>query len=378
MISTNRPMDALLERLHAAAQRVGREVKLMEVCGTHTMSAFRSGLHALVPENVTLLSGPGCPVCVTAQGDIERMIGIAGVNGVTVCTYGDMMRVPGRMGSLEAARCHGARVEVIYSALDAVRLAEREPESRVVLAAVGFETTTPATAAAVLEAERLGLDNFSVMASHKLVIPAINALLENWGGEPTGVEGFLCPGHASVIIGGDAYKPVIEKYGVPCVIGGFEPELMAEGMAALVEQIESGEARLENLYPEAVTDSGNTVARALIDRVFEVADVRWRGVGVIPASGLAVRESYAKYDAARVYGLEEVEDREPAGCICGQVIAGLAKPDACRLFGTACTPVRPIGPCMVSGEGTCQAWFKYQRPAIASRKRVGEERVATP
>ena len=286
-----------------------------------------------------------------------------------------MMRVPGRTGSLEAARCHGARVEVIYSALDAVRLAEREPGTRVVLAAVGFETTTPPTAAAIVEADRLGLENFSVLASHKLVVPAMKALMENWGGQPTAVEGFLCPGHVSVIIGSDAYRSFIDRYRVPCVIGGFEPMLMAVGMAALIEQIETGEARLENLYPEAVKPAGNKIAQELVARVFEPAEVRWRGVGGIDASGLRIRDRYARYDAEKVHGLEVLDDREPAGCLCGQVIAGLAKPNDCKLFGTACTPVRPIGPCMVSGEGTCQAWFKYQRPAIARRRRLGEERT---
>ncbi len=364
-----------LDRLKRAADTLGRDVKLMEVCGTHTMSAFRSGLHALIPDNVKLISGPGCPVCVTAQGDIDQMIAISGEPDVVLCTYGDMMRVPGKHGSLEAMRCKGARIEVIYSTLEAVQLAQRQPNSRVVLAAVGFETTTPPTAAAIDAAAKLGLKNFSVLASHKLVVPAMTALLDSVGDDTTGIEGFLCPGHVSVIIGSDAYQPLIDTYRMPCVIGGFEPMLMADGMASLVEQVVAGEAKLENLYPEAVTPGGNPVAQELIDRIFEPDEVRWRGVGPIPGSGLAIRDEYAAYDARKVFALDDMPDREPNGCICGQVIAGLANPDGCSLFGTVCTPVRPIGPCMVSGEGTCQAWFKYQRPAIAARGRVAKEVV---
>jgi hydrogenase expression/formation protein HypD len=349
-----------LRDLHAAAQSIGRPVKLMEVCGTHTMSAFRSGLHSLMPENLTLLSGPGCPVCVTAQGDIDLMIELAGERGITLCTYGDMLRVPGERGSLERARSGGADVRVVYSTLDAVKLAGEIAPQPVVFAAVGFETTAPATAAAVLQAQRRRLSNFSVLASHKRVVPAMLALLQDPAtrGE---LDGFLCPGHVSVIIGANAYNPIIERYGIPCVIGGFEEPHMISALQKLVEQVRDGNKTLGNEYPQVVTPQGNCAAQACIDAVFHPIATRWRGLGVIPDSGLTLHAHLAEYDAMHVYGLTSLDDHEPHGCLCGQVISGRAVPTDCKLFGTACTPIRPIGPCMVSSEGTCQAWFKYQR-----------------
>jgi len=347
-----------LERLREAAAAIDQPVHYMEVCGTHTMSAFRCGLHSLMPENITLLSGPGCPVCVTAQADIDLMIQLALDRHVTVCTYGDMLRVPGRHGSLEKTRSNGADVRIIYSTLDAVRFAQQHPERQVAFAAVGFETTAPATAAAVDRAMQLKLDNFSVLVSHKRVVPAMLALLA--GGE-VNLDGFLCPGHVSVIIGADAYRPIVEDYQQPCVITGFEDAQMAAGLARLAELTRDGEAKLVNEYPEAVRAGGNDTAARLLDEVFEPGTVRWRGVGDIPDSGLVLREKFAAFDAAARFGLVACEDREPAKCFCGKVICGIVTPDQCELFGTSCTPTNPIGPCMVSSEGTCQAWFKYNR-----------------
>jgi len=349
-------VNAALDRLHAAAEAIGRDVAFMEVCGTHTMSAFRSGLHSLMPTNVRLLSGPGCPVCVTAQSDIDQLIGLAMDRDVTVCTYGDMMRVPGARGSLEAARGCGADVRAVYSTMDAVRLAEAEPGRQVVFAAVGFETTAPATAAALLAAEARELDNFTVLVSHKRVVPAMTALLE--AGE-VAIDGFLCPGHVSIIIGAEAYRPLVDRDAMPCVIGGFEEALMAVALADLAEQTRDGRAELTNQYPEAVKPAGNPTARKMIGEVFEPATVRWRGIGPIPDSGLTLRRWYRRYDAAERFAIDRPDDHEPPGCLCGQVITGTVQPDQCKLFGTACTPIHPIGPCMVSSEGTCQAWFKY-------------------
>ncbi len=350
-----------LDRLNAAARTAadsGRSLTFMEVCGTHTMAAFRSGLHALIPEPITLLSGPGCPVCVTAQGDIDLMITLAAERDVTLCTYGDMMRVPGAQGSLESARSAGADVRVVYSTMDAVKLADQMPGRQVVFAAVGFETTAPATAAAVLAAHQRQLDNFSVLTSHKRVVPAMLALLAS---RDVRLDGFLCPGHVSVIIGSEPYRPVVEGHGLPCVIGGFEDVHMTAALAELAALAAAGRAELANLYPEAVRPHGNATALQLLDRLFEPTAMRWRGLGAIPDSGLVLREAYAAYDASRRFALSAPDDAEPAGCLCGDVITGRALPSDCRLFGTACTPIRPIGPCMVSGEGTCQAWFKYNR-----------------
>ncbi len=356
-----------LRRLNAAARQLTRPVKFMEVCGTHTMSAFRSGLHSLMPHNVTLLSGPGCPVCVTSQGDIDQLIELAKRPGIMLCTYGDMLRVIGSEGSLEQCRAEGADVRVVYSSLDAVRLAAENPDREVVLAAVGFETTTPASAAAVIEANRLGLRNFSALASHKLIIPAMRALLESGDVQ---VDGFLCPGHVAVIIGAAVFEPIVQQYHLPCVIAGFEGPQIAAALARLTELVVEGRPGLENLYSQAVTEEGNRSAQAVIKEVFMPADWRWRGLGTLKESGLAFRLAYARYDARTRFRLAVPAGKEPAGCRCGDVITGRATPADCKLFATACTPVRALGPCMVSSEGTCQAWFKYHRIKIARKAPV--------
>jgi hydrogenase expression/formation protein HypD len=359
-----------LERLHKAAAAVGeRQLAFMEVCGTHTVNAFRAGLPSLVPRNVRLLSGPGCPVCVTSQGDIDALVELTSRPGVTLCTYGDMLRVPGSRGSLELARGQRADVRVVYSAMDAVRLAAQDRRRQVVFAAVGFETTAPATAAAILAAEQGGLTNFTIFASHKLILPAMRALLDSGR---VNVDGFLCPGHVSVVIGGDAFAPIVENYRLPCVIAGFEDVQIVAGLARLVELARDGRAVLENQYPQAVTGGGNRVAQTLLDRVFCASDVAWRALGQVRGSGLALRRRYALFDARIRHEVTVGEVPEPPGCRCGDVITGRATPGDCRLFGAACTPLLPIGPCMVSSEGTCQAWFKYHlarversRPAAA-------------
>ncbi len=364
-----------LERLKAAAAAVDRPVRLMEVCGTHTMSAFRCGLHSLLPRNVLLLSGPGCPVCVTAQGEIDLMVELAQRPGLTLCTYGDMVRVPGQRGSLERARGEGADVRVVYSSLDAVALAAAQPQRQVVFAAVGFETTAPATAAALDRARRLNLDNFSVLSSHKRIVPAMLALL---AGGRVNVDGFLCPGHVSVIIGARAYEPVVRDHAMPCVIGGFEEAHLIAALARLVELAAFEDPALVNQYPQAVTPEGNAHARALLERVFEPAEARWRGLGVIADSGLVLRGGYRAFDAMRRFGLSRPDDREVPGCVCGQVITGRVTPVQCPHFGRACTPISPLGPCMVSSEGTCQAWFKYgrqhRRHEPAGGRRIGTRR----
>ncbi|MGA3065535.1 MAG: hydrogenase formation protein HypD [Tepidisphaeraceae bacterium] len=356
-----------LRRLKAAARRLSRPAKFMEVCGTHTMSAFRSGLHSLMPHNVTLLSGPGCPVCVTSQGDIDQLIELARRPGVMLCTYGDMLRVIGSQGSLEQCRADGADVRVVYSSLDAVKLAQENPDREVVFAAVGFETTTPASAAAVIQANRLGLRNFSALASHKLIIPAMRALLESGD---VRVDGFLCPGHVAVIIGAAVFEPIVEQYHLPCVIAGFEGPQIAAALARLTELVVDGTPALENLYSQAVTEEGNRSAQSVIEEVFMPADWQWRGLGTLKASGLAFRLAYARYDARARFRLAAPAGKEPAGCRCGDVITGRATPADCKLFATACNPVRALGPCMVSSEGTCQAWFKYHRVKIARKAPV--------
>jgi hydrogenase expression/formation protein HypD len=358
-----RTMAELRDELQRRCERLGRRVQVMEVCGTHTMSVFRHGLRSMLPANLRLVSGPGCPVCVTAQRHIDAAIDLAARRDVWVATYGDMMRVPGRgarkdsrTSNLERVRAEGARVAVVASARTALRLAMEHPDDEVVFLAVGFETTAPATAVTLLEAERRGVENFSVLMCHKLVVPAMRALLED--GECR-IDGFLCPGHVSVIIGAEAYRPIVEAYGRPCVVAGFEPEQILAGLVHLVRQIEAGEAALENLYPAAVSDGGNATALRLMERVFEPADTAWRAMGTIPLSGLDLRPRYRRFDALRRFGVEVGEDEDHPACRCGEVIQGKAEPAACPLFGGTCTPLTPVGPCMVSGEGTCAAWYKY-------------------
>jgi hydrogenase expression/formation protein HypD len=311
-------------------------------------------------------------VCVTSQGDIDQMVELGSRRDITLCTYGDMLRVTGQRGSLELARSEGADVRAIYSALDAVKFASQQRQRQVVFVAVGFETTTPATAAAVLQAEQLALTNFTVLASHKLIVPAMRALLD---AGMANLDGFLCPGHVAVIVGSEAFRCIVEDYRLPCVIAGFEDAQIAAGVARLTELVADGAAALENFYPQAVSACGNRMATNLMNQVFEPVDMCWRALGVLPSSGLALRSRYALFDARVRFGLKTLESPEPAGCRCGEVITGRCSPADCRLFGTVCTPIYPVGPCMVSSEGTCQAWFKYHRPRDHARHHTSRQEV---
>lgn len=361
-MATEPTSPSWLAQLRSAAQTAaaqGRALKFMEICGTHTVSAFRSGLHSLMPSNVHLLSGPGCPVCVTSQGDIDQIICLSSHSNLTLFTYGDMLRVTGTgKKSLEKARAAGADVRVAYSSLDAVDFAAANPSREVVFAAVGFETTTPATAAAILEAHQRGLTNFSVHASHKLVMPAMQALLTPGDLK---VDGFLCPGHVAVIIGSEAFRPIVTRYQLPCVVVGFEDSQIGQGIAQLADMVVHHKPDLINQYPQAVKPRGNPRALELIHQVFEPEKVAWRGLGRVDASGLTLRPEFRHLDARARFALREDDVTEPRGCRCGDVITGRCGPADCKLFASACTPSNPIGPCMVSSEGTCQAHFKYAR-----------------
>jgi hydrogenase expression/formation protein HypD len=364
-VEQNQRLDApaLAERIARTVDRIERRpIQLMEVCGTHTVSLFRSGVKSLLPEGLDLISGPGCPVCVTSQGYIDAACELAKRPEVTICTYGDMMRVPGRLGSLEAMRSRGSRIQVVYSTRDALRLAEQKPDQQIVFLAVGFETTAPATAAMVLEAAARGIENVSILCGHRLVIPAMLTLLED---DEVAIDGFLCPGHVSVVIGSEAYEPIARDAHKPCVVAGFEPLDMLEAIARLVEQLRDGRAEVENVYEVAVSPQGNAVARQMIDKVFEPAAAVWRAMGSLPGSGLELRQPYRRYDALERFGVVMGPDVDPPGCLCGQVIQGKVKPIECGLFGNTCTPLTPVGPCMVSSEGTCAAWYKYRRQPTA-------------
>ena len=347
-------------RLAAIRPRSG--ATLMEVCGTHTVTARRAGIHSLLPEDVRLLSGPGCPVCVTPVGYIDHAVALCREPGVTVATFGDLVRVPGSTSSLERARAEGGDVRVVYSALDALELAGREPERIVVFLGVGFETTSPTVAAALLEAADRGIDGFTVLSAHRLIPPALEALLPP-GDTELRIDGFLAPGHVSTIIGVEPYRFVAERHGRPVVVAGFEAEDMLLGIDALLRQLSGGRSEVENVYRRAVRTEGNPTARGVLERAFEPVDCEWRGLGAIPASGLAVRPELARHDAARRVDVEIEPPVEPKGCLCGVILRGEAQPEDCPLFGRACSPERPVGACMVSSEGACSAAHRFGRSA---------------
>lgn len=343
----------LVDKIH---QTSTRHAKLMEVCGTHTVAIAKHGLRKMMPPTVSLLSGPGCPVCVTANADIDRALELAKIEEVVITTFGDMMKVPGSYSSLAKEKGNGADIRVVYSALDAVDLAERMPDKRVVFFAVGFETTAPTIAASVIEAKRRGVTNFYIQAVHKIVPPALKALIES--GE-VDINGLILPGHVSAIIGSAPYQFLVDDYNVPCVISGFEPLDVLQTIYMLVKQVESGTAKVEVQYKRGVLPQGNVVALDFMNKVFEPCDADWRAIGVIPGTGLQLREEYAQFDAVAAMPVELPPVREPKGCQCGEVLRGVMFPYQCRLFGKACTPEDPVGPCMVSSEGSCAAYYRY-------------------
>jgi hydrogenase expression/formation protein HypD len=346
-------------RLAAAiAREVTRPWVIMEVCGGQTHTIVRYGIDALLPAAVELVHGPGCPVCVTSLEMIDRAHAIASRPEVVFCSFGDMLRVPGSRGDLLSLKARGSDVRVVYSPLDAVRLAEAHPDRSVVFFAIGFETTAPANAMAAWVARRRGLRNFSLLVSHVLVPPAMTAILQSPGNR---VQGFLGPGHVCTVVGTAPYEPIARRYGVPIVVTGFEPIDMLDGVLRTVRQLERGQAGVENQYARAVRAEGNPAALALLDEVFETCDRKWRGVGSIPKSGYRLRWEYRQYDAERRFEVEEIATRESALCISGQILRGLRKPAQCPAFGTACTPETPLGATMVSAEGACAAYYAYGR-----------------
>ena len=329
---------------------------LMEVCGTHTVAIARNGIRALMPEGTRLASGPGCPVCVTSNHDIDKVIALARVPGVTVATFGDMTRVPGSTSSLLAEQAAGRDVRIVYSPLDALRLAQENPDRQVVFVGVGFETTTPLVAMAVKRAKEAGLANFSVYGAHKNMPGALEAIVAD---PELKVDALILPGHVSTIIGMEPYRFLAEKYGIPGVITGFEPNDVLQGIAMIMRQLHEGRAEIEIAYARGVQEQGNPVAMAAIDEVFETCTATWRGLGDIPGSGYRIREEYADFDALRRFAPEVEKTVEHKGCRCGDVLRGIMAPSECPLFRRVCTPENPVGPCMVSGEGSCAAYFRY-------------------
>ena len=344
----------LIQRIKSLSRK---PVRLMEICGTHTVAIFRHGIRSVLPENIVLVSGPGCPVCVTAQIDIDRSMKLARTPDVIITTFGDLVRVPGSGSSLAMEKAEGADVRTVYSSFDALNVARNHPDRKVVFLGIGFETTAPTIAAAIMAARQEGLDNFSVLSLHKLLPPAMEALLS--GGESR-IDGFICPGHVSVIIGTNAYETVVRRHGTPCVVVGFEPTDILEGLYRLIRLLERDEAGVEIQYSRAVRPEGNVKAMHLLNEVFEPARATWRGLGAIPDSGLKIRDAFSRHDAERSFDLEVPLPEDPKGCACGDVIRGLKTPPDCAFFASKCTPEEPIGPCMVSTEGTCAAYYKYR------------------
>lgn len=333
-----------------------RPTRLMEFCGGHTVSIMRSGIRQLLPPTVEMLSGPGCPVCVTANADIDKAIALASLPDVIVTTFGDMMKVPGSYSSLQQARAADADIRIVYSTQDALQIARNNPSQSVIFIGIGFETTAPTIAASILEADKEGIKNYYVLCLSKLCPPIMKALLDL--GELK-LDGIVCPGHVSVIIGSRPYEFIPRDYGVACAVSGFEPLDILLTVEMLVKQIETGEPKVEIAYRRGVNPEGNKTALALMDTVFEVGSADWRGIGVVPASGLTIKKKFERFDAERSFSITTKPALEPKGCICGDILRGVKTPIDCKLFRKACTPEHPVGPCMVSSEGSCAAYYQY-------------------
>jgi hydrogenase expression/formation protein HypD len=351
-----------VQQFATAIQRIiTRDWTLMEVCGGQTHAIVKFGIDELLPKQITLLHGPGCPVCVTPVELIDKAVEIAGLPNVIFTSFGDMLRVPGTHGDLLTAKSRGDDVRIVYSPLDALKLAQNNPDKQVVFFAVGFETTAPANAMAVYQAAQQGVKNFSILVSHVLVPPAIEAIL---GAPDTQVQGFLAAGHVCAVVGYEEYYPLAAKYHIPFVVTGFEPLDIMQGVYLLVKQLEEGRVEVENQYVRCVRREGNLPAQALVTEVFEIVPRKWRGIGEIPHSGLGLRESYSLFDAEKRFGLTDYTAEESTACLSGLVLQGKCKPNQCPAFGTICTPEHPLGATMVSSEGACAAYYRYRHVEV--------------
>lgn len=347
-------VDKLLKNIRALSSR---EIVLMEVCGGHTMAIQKFGIPSLLPSNIRLVSGPGCPVCVTSRKYIDMAVAYSRLKDVIITTFGDLIRVPGSSSSLEKEKSAGGDIRIVYSPLMAVEIAKQNPDKKVIFLGIGFETTSPTSAVAVINARKAGVSNFLLLSSHKVMPPAMAALID----EGVKINGYICPGHVSTITGTGIYEPIAEKYHLGCVVSGFEPVDLLQTILMLVRQYEAGEARVEIQYSRVVKPEGNLKAQQALNEVFCLRDDWWRGLGIIPGSGMTLRPEYSGHDAATIIPLELPDPVEPKGCICGEILKGIKTPKDCKLFGKACTPSDPVGTCMVSSEGSCQAFYKYNR-----------------
>ncbi len=351
-----RNKDLVDKLVSAIRQKSRKNIRLMEVCGGHTMALRKFGIQHMLPPHIELLSGPGCPVCVTGRSAIDHIIALARIPGNVIATYGDLIRIPGSVSDLNRERAAGADVRIVFSTLEALALAKKHPDLNVIFAGIGFETTTPSTAVAISEAQAQKIPNFQVLSLHKLMPPAMGALIE----QGVKIDGFIGPGHVSAVAGSGMYTQLLKQYGISIVISGFEPVDLLQSILMLTEMIEEERHGIEIQYKRVVTESGNLKARSIVEKVFMPVDDEWRGLGVIPGSGLAIRPEYAPFDVRNHFSPVIRSAPEPAGCICGAVLRGIRKPSDCTLFSKVCTPSNPIGACMVSGEGACQAYYNFR------------------
>ena len=345
--------EGLISQIH---RRSKTPVRLMEFCGGHTVTIFRYGIRQVLPKTIEMVSGPGCPVCVTANADLDKAIALSQVPDVIITTFGDMLKVPASHSSLQKVKADGADVRVVYSTMDALEIAEGNPTESVIFLGIGFETTAPTIAASILQAKERGIKNYYILSMHKLCPPVIRALLDS--GEVK-LHGLICPGHVSAIIGSHPWEFIARDYGIPCVVSGFEPLDILQCVDMLVSQVEKGESKVEIAYRRGVRPEGNREALKLIEQVFEPCPAEWRGIGEVPDSGLKLRKEYQSFDAKLAFDIEPGPTYEPSGCICGDILRGVKTPADCKLFGKACTPEYPVGPCMVSSEGSCSAYYLY-------------------
>ena len=346
----------LIEQISKKLADGKQPITLMEVCGTHTMAIHQHGLRGILPPGIRLVSGPGCPVCVTPIGYVDHALALSRLPETIITTFGDMMRVPGSKTSLLEEKARGADIRIVYSPLDAVTLAGKTPEKQIIFLGVGFETTTPTIAGSIVQAQQHKLTNFSILCAHKTMPGPMQALTVD---PELQVDGYLCPAHVSAVIGANAYEPLAMQNHVPCVVTGFEPLDILQGIDMLASQVSTGIAKVENQYSRYVKDEGNLRAQQLLNRVFEPCDAIWRGLGVIPASGLQIRQEYSDFDANKRFEVAVEPALEPLGCCCGEILKGKLSPRDCPLFASRCTPEKPVGACMVSSEGTCAAEYKY-------------------
>jgi hydrogenase expression/formation protein HypD len=355
-ISEFRRSDLAKGLISKIQQKSKTSVRFMEFCGGHTVTIFRYGIRQVLPPTIEMVSGPGCPVCVTANADLDKAIALAQIPGVIITSFGDMLKVPGSYSSLQKVKADGADVRMVYSTMDALNLAEENPVRSIIFLGIGFETTAPTIAASILQAEARGIRNYYVLSMHKLCPPVIRAILDS--GEVK-LDGLVCPGHVSTIIGSHPWEFIARGYGIPCVISGFEPLDILQCVDMLVAQVENGESEVEIAYRRGVRPEGNQQALKLMEQVFETCPAQWRGMGEVADSGLKLREEYQRYDAGLSFDIDAGKPCEPVGCICGEILRGVKTPADCRLFGKACTPQYPVGPCMVSSEGSCSAYYLY-------------------